>query len=156
MSRKEYKKLLKLLDNIRNRPIDLGSLGYKKFFLEIEDGVNYYFNDSGWVIFFHGSDNRIFPALKLLRNSPETLVKYPKVTLDAGATKYILNGADVFRPGIMETEMFETGELVIVLNEQQSPICIGVALYPSDNLPTKGKVIESYHHLGDKIWSKTW
>ncbi|MFW9994483.1 MAG: PUA domain-containing protein [Candidatus Odinarchaeota archaeon] len=156
VNRKEFKKLLKLLDGIKGRPIDLESLGYKKIFLEIENGFNYYFNDSGMLLFFHGEDEKVFPALKLLRNSPEILANYPKVTLDGGAMTYILNGADVFSPGIREAEIFGVDDVVIVLNDQKSPICVGTALYPNNDLPAKGKAIKSLHYLGDRLWSKTW
>jgi len=79
----------------------------------------------------------------------------PKVVVDDGAVKHLLNGADVMAPGITELEDFNTNDLVSVWEPtKQSPIVIGKAILPSDEVKRlkKGKVIKNIHHVGDKIW----
>lgn len=80
---------------------------------------------------------------------------YKKVLVDLGAVKYIANGADVMRPGIVDYDFFDEDDLVVVLVEKHmSPIAIGRALLDSrllDNMD-RGKVLKNIHHVGDRIW----
>ncbi|MHA1167855.1 MAG: PUA domain-containing protein [Candidatus Hodarchaeales archaeon] len=156
LNRKSMKNILKILDGLKNRPIQLEALGFTKLFQEEESDGSYFFSEDGLLLFFHGKDGRMIPSLKLLRNHSETLEKYPRVTLDSGATKFILNGADVFRPGIQDFSDFNRDDVVVVLNDKLSPISVGISIYSSNDLPEKGAVIENRHFLGDKIWKKTW
>ncbi|MBE8540041.1 DUF1947 domain-containing protein [Geoglobus acetivorans] len=81
--------------------------------------------------------------------------KKGRVVVDEGAVKFIMNGADVMRPGIVEAdESIKQGDFCyIVVEKKLTPLAVGVALVDgTDMTGEKGKVIENIHHLNDKIW----
>lgn len=81
---------------------------------------------------------------------------YGSVTVDKGAVKYIANGADVMRPGIVSYTQFKAGDIVVVkVEEYGSPIAVGRALVDSRDLGSmeRGKVVENLHHIGDEAWN---
>lgn len=86
-----------------------------------------------------------------IRLKPE---KY-RVTVDEGALKFIMNGADVMKPGIIYAdERIKAGDFVYVTVEgRESPIAVGMALCSgSEMMKGKGKAVKNLHHLKDKIW----
>jgi len=90
----------------------------------------------------------VYGVLKL---KPE---KY-RVTVDEGAMKFIMNGADVMKPGIVYAdERINEGDFVYVTVEgKESPIAVGVALCSGkEMIDTKGKAVKNVHHLKDKVW----
>lgn len=90
----------------------------------------------------------VYGAIKL---KPE---KY-KVTVDEGALKFIMNGADVMKPGIVYAdERIKEGDFVYVTVEgKESPIAVGVALCDGNSMMSgKGKAVKNLHHLKDRIW----
>jgi len=77
------------------------------------------------------------------------------VTVDAGAVKFVTNGADVMRPGIVETdEEIVEGDLVVIVEENhEKPLAVGRALTDGgDMLGEEGRVVESVYHVGDDLW----
>lgn len=75
--------------------------------------------------------------------------------VDEGAVKYILRGADVMAPGIMEVSSFAVGDVVAVWAPGKvSPIAVGRALMSSEDVLRirRGKAIENLHYAGDRIW----
>ncbi|MBI5061566.1 MAG: DUF1947 domain-containing protein [Candidatus Aenigmarchaeota archaeon] len=74
---------------------------------------------------FFFREGKIFPTLKLLEARP--LLK--TVTVDLGALKFLVKGADVFRPGIVAIDdSIHEGQLVCVLDQNnKKPIAIGYA-----------------------------
>ncbi len=90
----------------------------------------------------------VYGAIKL---KPE---KYG-VTVDEGALRFILNGADVMKPGIVYAdERIREGDFVFVTVEGKvSPIAVGVALCDASEMGGKGKAVKNIHHVGDKIWN---
>jgi PUA-domain protein len=99
----------------------------------------------------------LVPTLFLIHKSAKgkSLPPYPKVVVDAGAVKPIINGADVMRPGIKEfTGDFNKGDVVFVADEKGRVIAIATALYSKQEIlqMQKGKVLINLHYLGDKIW----
>lgn len=81
---------------------------------------------------------------------------YGVVTVDKGAVKYIANGADVMRPGIVSYTTFKAGDIVVVrVEEYGNPIAVGKALVDSEALSSmeRGKVVENLHHIGDEAWN---
>jgi PUA-domain protein len=99
----------------------------------------------------------LVPTLFLIHKSAKgkSLPPYPKVVVDAGAVKPIINGADVMRPGIKEfLGDFNKGDVVFVADEKGRVIAITAALYSKQEIlqMQKGKVLINLHHLGDKIW----
>jgi len=89
----------------------------------------------------------VYGAIKL---RPE---KY-KVTVDQGAMDFIMNGADVMKPGIKYADpRIKEGDFVYVTAEPKDvPIAVGIALCGAEEMKGKGKAIKNVHHVKDKIW----
>ena len=99
-------------------------------------------------------DDRVIPTLKLL------LKKLPDknlVVVDMGAIKFLIKGADVMAPGIVDAdENINEGDVVFVVDENhKKPICIGIALMSGKEMKEedKGKAVENIHYVGDKLWN---
>lgn len=85
----------------------------------------------------------------------ETLQRFPSVTVDMGAVKFMCNGANVMRPGIRNFTEFEKDQLVCIVEESQKKfLAVGRALVSSKDMETmsKGVVIENLHYISDKYW----
>jgi PUA domain protein len=83
------------------------------------------------------------------------LERFPNVTVDMGAVKFMCDGANVMRPGIRNHSEFEKGQLVCVVEESQKKfLAVGRAVVPSSELQTmtKGVVLENLHYVSDKYW----
>jgi PUA domain protein len=106
----------------------------------------------GEIIFFE-TDGVLFPTLRALLSE---VVSIPKVTVDMGAVKFVVNGADIMRPGITHIEDgIKTGSIVAIVDERHGkPLAVGVSKMSSEELRSavSGKVIQSKHHVGDKLW----
>jgi len=92
------------------------------------------------------------PTLKFLQEN--NILK--KITVDMGAVKFVVNGADVMRPGIVEIEEGITkDEFVAVIDKNnQKPLAVGIALFDGNEMQkmTSGKVIKNIHYVGDELW----
>ncbi|MEA3282267.1 MAG: RNA-binding protein [Euryarchaeota archaeon] len=80
------------------------------------------------------------------------------VVVDAGATRFVVNGADVMRPGIVQADPgIREGDLVIVIEEVHGKaLAVGRALISGDEMiGDSGKAIKSLHYVGDSIWEVT-
>ncbi len=87
----------------------------------------------------------------------EEVNKLPSVYVDMGAIRFITNGADVMRPGIVKLNEFKANDIVVIRDEKHSkPLAIGKALYDSNVIEKmeKGKVIDVIHWVGDDIWEE--
>jgi PUA-domain protein len=88
------------------------------------------------------------------------LLKYPATrslaTVDMGAIKFVINGADVMGPGIVEAdEGIQPGDYVWVRDEKNKrPLAVGTALVTGAEMRAKkpGKAIKSIIYVGDKLW----
>ena len=83
------------------------------------------------------------------------LEKFPKVTVDMGAVKFMCKGANLMRPGIREYTEFEKGNLVCIVEESQHKfLAVGKSLVASSELETmeKGEVIKNIHYISDRFW----
>ncbi|MCS7143954.1 MAG: DUF1947 domain-containing protein [Archaeoglobaceae archaeon] len=89
----------------------------------------------------------VYGAIKL---KPE---RY-RITVDSGALEFIMNGADVMKPGIVFADnRIKEGDFVYVTVEgKESPIAVGIALCSSEEMKGKGKAVKNLHHIKDKIW----
>jgi PUA domain protein len=89
--------------------------------------------------------------------SAESLALFPSVTVDDGAIKFLLNGADVMRPGIREFgEWADSGRAVVVREEKKGrAIAVGVATVASSEARemSRGICLRNVHHVGDKYWN---
>jgi PUA-domain protein len=96
----------------------------------------------------------VFPTLKGAVNVP-----FPerRVAVDAGAIPFVVNGADIMRPGIVSvTDDVKAGCPVQVVDERHGkPLAIGIALFDALTLraSTGGKMVKKFHHVGDEVWN---
>jgi PUA-domain protein len=88
------------------------------------------------------------------------LLKYPStksyVTVDMGAIRFVINGADIMGPGIVEADLaVQPGDLVWVRDEKnRKPLAVGRALITGKEMAAKkpGKAIKNLIFVGDKLW----
>ena len=86
------------------------------------------------------------------------LDKFPKVVVDAGAIKFVCNGANVMRPGIKNFTKFQKDDLVCVVEETHNKyLSVGKAMVSSDemNSISKGEVVKNLHYISDKYWESS-
>ena len=96
-------------------------------------------------------DNDYLPFL----SETETLARFPSVTVDMGAIKFMCKGANVMRPGIKKFTEFEKDKLVCIVEESQHKfLAIGKSLVASSELENmeKGEVIKNIHYISDRFW----
>ncbi len=98
-----------------------------------------------------GADN-ILPFL----NMTDLLESFGKIVVDKGAIRYVCNGANVMRPGVVRSEGdFKSGDIVAVKEAQYGKLlAVGLALIDSSDIPktSKGVVVKNMHYIGDKFW----
>jgi len=78
-----------------------------------------------------------------------------RIAVDGGAVKFVMNGADIMKPGIVEAdENIEEGDFCYVVVEKKlTPLAVGIALINGKNMVGgKGKAVKNIHHLNDRIW----
>ncbi len=95
--------------------------------------------------------NKYLPFL----NQPKILEKFPSVTVDMGAVKFMCNGANVMRPGIKKYSSFSTDDIVCVVEEsKQKFLAVGTAMIDSSEMEkiSKGEVIKNLHYISDTHW----
>jgi PUA domain protein len=83
------------------------------------------------------------------------LEKFPYVTVDMGAVKFVCKGANVMRPGIKKFSDFENGEIVCIVEESQNKfLAVGKAKMSSKEAEdaNKGEVIKNMHYISDDFW----
>jgi len=83
------------------------------------------------------------------------LERFPTVVVDAGAIKFVCNGANVMRPGIKRHTEFKKDDLVCIVEETHNKfLAVGKAMVSSDEMKniTKGEVVKNLHYISDKYW----
>lgn len=78
------------------------------------------------------------------------------VVVDMGAVPYVVNGADVMAPGIVDADAGIGQDDMIWVKDQRNhkPLAIGVALLPGPEMVSskKGKAVKTLHFFGDGLW----
>lgn len=98
--------------------------------------------------------NWVFPTLKgaISRSFPER-----RVTVDMGAVKFVVNGADIMRPGItgVSDDVLAGRPVQIVEERHGKPLAIGIALFDAGAMreQQQGKMVKTLHYVGDEIWN---
>lgn len=90
-----------------------------------------------------------------LGGKAEVLARFPSVTVDMGAIKFVCNGAKVMRPGITNFDSFKKGDIVVVKDQTHGKVlAAGVALEESEaaKAMAKGYVVDNLHYISDKMW----
>ena len=99
-------------------------------------------------------DGILFPSLKGALARP---FEQRRIIVDMGAVAYVVNGADIMRPGVVDvTPDVEAGKPVQIVDERHGkPLALGIALFSAGDLlaQEKGKVAKTWHHVGDDIWN---
>ena len=96
-------------------------------------------------------DNDYLPFLTEI----EMLKRFPAVTVDMGAVKFMCKGANLMRPGIKEFTEFKKDNLVCIVEESQHKfLAVGKAMVDSSELESmeKGEIIENIHYISDRFW----
>ncbi len=96
----------------------------------------------------------VFPTLK-------GAIRFPfperRVVVDAGAIPFVVNGADIMRPGIVSvTDDVKANRPVQIVDERHGKtLAIGIALLdaPDMRARTSGKMCKNFHHVSDEIWN---
>jgi PUA-domain protein len=142
-------KLLKDLKSSFGDTVD--SFSEKKFETATADDMPIVIIE-GRTLLFHVGDT-YFPTV---RGVLELGLKTNVVTVDAGAIRFVVNGADVMCPGIVSADPdIQAGDPVVILEEMhKKPLAIGVAIISgADMKASSGKAIKSVHYVGDKLWN---
>ncbi len=102
------------------------------------------------LFFYH--EGKLYPTLRFVleRGWPK------KIIVDMPAVRFIINGADVMRPGIVGIEGDIKGNDAVAIADEKNRKCIavGTALYTKEEILAmeKGKVVRTLHYVGDKLW----
>lgn len=98
-------------------------------------------------------NGKTIPTLHAMVNE-EITEKY--ATVDMGAINFVIKGADIMSPGIVDADdSIEEGETIVVIEESHhKPLAIGTSLISGKEMVenNKGKAIENLHYVGDSIW----
>jgi PUA domain protein len=96
----------------------------------------------------------VFPTL---RGAVERVFPERRVTVDTGAVRFVVNGADIMRPGIVAvTDDVRAGRPVQVVEERHGkPLAIGLALFDAAEMRAhaEGKMVKNLHYVGDELWN---
>ena len=85
----------------------------------------------------------------------EVLEKFPNVTVDMGAVRFMCKGANLMRPGIKSFTDFKKEDIVCIVEESQHKfLAIGKAVADSSDIEEmeKGEVLKNMHYISDKFW----
>ena len=82
------------------------------------------------------------------------LERFPTVTVDDGAIRFVCNGADIMRPGIVCTDTFASNDIVCVVESRRKYLAVGISLMDSESLmaASRGATVRSIHYISDKYW----
>tara|TARA_B100001971_G_C18216778_1_gene554408 strand:- start:261 stop:743 length:483 start_codon:yes stop_codon:yes gene_type:complete len=96
--------------------------------------------------------NDIIPFLVM----KEFLEISDKIIVDKDAVRFICNGANIMRPGVIRVVgSFKINDIIGVEEAQHSKmLAIGFALVNSSEIQnmSKGVVMRNMHYIGDKFW----
>jgi PUA-domain protein len=117
---------------------------------EVEERDSTIFVDR--VPYFFRYEGRLVPTLYCLKNNNIL----PKITIDTGAVKFLIKGADMMRPGITDFMEFAENDFIAVVGPTADiPIGVGIALMNSEDAKnaSSGKIMKTLHYTGDSIWN---
>ncbi len=124
------------------------SINKNDHFALVDDKILFINNEP--CFFYH--EQKLFPTLTTLQK--HLLLK--KITVDMGAVRFVVNGADIMRPGIVDIEegIFKNEAVMVIDEKNKKPIAVGYTLFTGEEIraQTTGKVIKTLHYVGDEIW----
>lgn len=149
MSKKTLRK--SEIKGLNKKITDFGVKLTKKDNVAVDDNIIYVNDKKSFFI----DNNKVVPMINILLEDKNIL---KMVTVDMGAVKFIISGADIMRPGIVS---FEKGiikdEYVVIVDENnKKPFSVGLAMFDETEMKEMnfGKVIKNLHYVGDKLWKK--
>ena len=149
LSRRDSSDLVEKLETSLGFALNLPKSAQAKC-AEPEDGVVFVELDG---FEFVQTGERFFPFL----GSQGTLSLFPGAVVDEGAIKFLLNGADVMRPGVRTLDDWgSTGKIVVVREERKGrAIALGPSTVTSAEARemSKGSCIKNIHFVGDRYWN---
>lgn len=82
------------------------------------------------------------------------LAKFPAVGVDKGAIRFVCNGADVMRPGIVSHDGFAKGDVVCVMEPGGKYLAVGMALVDGEDIQSmeRGNAVKNLHYISDRHW----
>ncbi len=109
------------------------------------------------AILFKDEKDEWIPSLYLITNNKNAYEVLPKVAVNDGAVKFILNGANIMRPGIVDWTDFSKDDVVLVLNKNKGILAVGSAVISSEDMRSlsRGVVVNNLHHVNDNIFKFT-
>jgi PUA domain protein len=148
VSRRDSAEMVQKIESSLGKALNLGKSSQAEC-TEPAEGV--IFVDLDGLIFVK-SDDRFIPFL----GSPKVLGLFPSATVDEGAIKFLLNGADVMRPGIRSFDDWGGPGTIVVIKEEKKgrAIAIGLSTVSGSEASamTKGSCLKNLHHVGDRYW----
>jgi len=113
--------------------------------------IRFYYVDRQLLLFERAGI--LFPTLRGAMARPFSA---RRITVDMGAVPFVVNGADIMRPGIVAVtdDIRADGPALVVEERHGKPLAICIARLDADALraETAGKVCKNVHHVGDEIW----
>lgn len=117
---------------------------------EPEEGVVFVNLD---ILTFVKTEDRFVPFL----GSPKVLELFPSAVVDVGAIRFLLNGADIMRPGIRKFDDWGSPGAIVVVKEEKKgrAIAIGLSTVSGSEASamTKGSCLKNLHYVGDRYWN---
>ncbi|MEM0444362.1 MAG: PUA domain-containing protein [Nitrososphaerota archaeon] len=139
--------------SLSQRLAALGEVGAAESAAVLEEGDVRLYWVGGLTVAEQGG--LLFPVLDEASNA-RLLSAMPSLVVDMGAVARIADGADVMGPGVVSVRgEFSAGGLVVARDERHGrAVAICRALVDSGSLAPRGrgKVAETIHHPGDKVW----
>jgi PUA-domain protein len=152
LSKKDIKELNNLIDENFNIESFFDKKELIKKYLDKQNNINRVFYATDNIMFIK-IGGVFFPSLKNLLNN--NFLKQIKV--DMKAVKFVTNGADIMRPGIVDIDAeIEADSIISVCDEtHEKPLCVGRALFSGVEIEAleKGKVIKNLHYISDELWN---
>ncbi len=149
LSRRDSLKSIQKIESSLSVTLDLPKSAQAQC-AEPEQGIVFVSLDS---LVFVQAGEKFVPFL----GSPEVLALFPSAVVDEGAIRFLLNGADVMRPGIRKLDDWgAVGRVVVVKEEKKGrAIAVGLSTVASSDARsmTKGSCLKNLHHVGDRYWN---
>jgi PUA domain protein len=118
----------------------------------IVDDKKIIFIDNEPCFLYHKSDI-VFTLFGLDRFKPKNRF----IIVDMGAVKFVVNGADVMSPGIVDAdEQIKKGDQVWICDEKnKKPLAVGFALIDGIGMKNKneGRAVKAFLYVGDKLYN---
>merc|ERR1712087_184277 len=110
----------------------------------------------GEFIFFQCRSGPYIPTLRMLHKYPDIL---PKFTVDRGAIRFVLSGANIMSPGLTSAggsmdDVPQDAVVAIMAQGKEHALAIGVTTESTEKIRAnnKGIAVENTHYLNDALW----